>query len=143
MDCAKCGICQEEIPNDEKLYVTLREKGALGVCNASKERGDDLIVNTRDNVHRSCRGAYINKKNIISYNKKKFSTDAEGNVHKRSLRADQDFDFKMDCLFCKNRITEREKRANKAYQVICKNREFDSSITAGSGACQILPPFYS
>ena len=121
MDCAKCGICQEEIPNDEKLYVTLTEKSALGVCSASKERGDDLIVNTGDNVP-------INKKNIISYNKKKLSTDAEGIVSKRSLRADQDFDFKMDCLFCQNPITEREKRANKAYQVMCKNREFDSSI---------------
>ena len=128
MDCAKCGICQEEIPNNEKLYVTLTEKGALGACNASKERGEDFIVNTGDNVHRSCQGAYINKKNIISYNKKKLSTDAEGNVGKRSLRADQDFDFKKDCLFCKNRITEGEKRANKAYQVMCKNREFDSSI---------------
>ena len=54
MDCAKCGICQEEILNDEKLYVTLTEKGAFGVCSAIKERGDDLIVNTGDNVHRSC-----------------------------------------------------------------------------------------
>ena len=45
MDCDKCGICQEEISNDDKLYVTLTEKGALGVCNASKERCDDLIVN--------------------------------------------------------------------------------------------------
>ena len=51
MDCDKYGICQKEIPNDEKLYVTLKEKGALSVCNASKERGDDLIVNTRDKVH--------------------------------------------------------------------------------------------
>ena len=67
----------------------------------------------------------ISKKNIISYNKKKLFTDAEGNVSKRSLRADQDFDFKMDCLFCKNRITEREKQANEAYQVMCKNHEFD------------------
>ena len=56
------------------------------------------------------------------------STDGEGNVSKRSLRADQEFDFKMDCLFWKNHITEREKRANKAYQVMCKNREFDSNI---------------
>ena len=56
------------------------------------------------------------------------STDAEGNVSKRSLRADQDFDSKMDCLFCKNRITEREKWPNKANQVMCKNRKFDSSI---------------
>ena len=44
------------------------------------------------------------------------------------LRTDQGFDFKMDCLFCKNRITEREKRDNKAYQVMSKNREFDLSI---------------
>ena len=26
MDCDKCGICQQEIPNDEKLYVTLQRK---------------------------------------------------------------------------------------------------------------------
>ena len=65
-----CDKCQEDIPNDEKLYATLTEKGALGVCNASKERGDDLIVNTGNKVPRSCRGAYINKKNIISYNKR-------------------------------------------------------------------------
>ena len=62
MDCDKCGICQQEIPNDEKLYVTLTEKGALGVCNASRERGDNLIIKTADKVHRSLRGAYINKK---------------------------------------------------------------------------------
>ena len=51
MDCDKCGICQQEIPNDEKLYVTLTEKGALGVCNASRERGDNLIIKTADKVH--------------------------------------------------------------------------------------------
>ena len=62
MDCDKCGICQQEIPNDEKLYVTLTEKGALGVCNASRERGDNLIIKTADKVQRSCRGVYINKK---------------------------------------------------------------------------------
>ena len=129
MDCDKCGICQEEVPNVEKLHVTLTEKGALGVCSASKERGDDLIVNTGDKVHRSCRDAYINKKNIISYSKKKLSNDAEGNVSKRSSRADQDFDFiKDELLILQNRTTEREKRANKAYQVMCKNSEFDSSI---------------
>ena len=128
MDCDKCGISPEEIPNDEKLYVILTEKGALDVCNVSNKRGDDLIVNTGDKLHRSCLAAYINRKNIISCNKKKLLTDAESNVSKRSLRADQEFEFEMDCLFYKNRITEREKQANKAYQVMCKNREFVSSI---------------
>ena len=138
MDCDKCGICQQEIPNDEKLYVTLTEKGALGVCNASRERGDNLIIKTADKVHRSCRGAYNNKKNIISYNKKKLSTDGESNVSKRMLRTDQGFDFKMDCLCCKNRITEREKRDNKAYQVMSKNREFDLSILKVREECNDL-----
>ena len=94
----------------------------------AKKRGDDLIVNTGDKLYRSCRGAFINRKNIISYNEKKLFTDAESNVSKRSLKADQEFEFEMDCLFCQNRITEREKRASKAYQVMCKNREFVSSI---------------
>ena len=102
--------------------MTLTEKGTLGVCNASKERNYDLVVTVSDKVHRSCRDpSYINKKNIRSHNKKKSSTFADGIASRRSLRADHDFNFKLDCLFCKNRITEKELRTNKAYQVMCMN----------------------
>ena len=128
MNCDKCAICNKDIEDDTKLYVSLTDKGALGVCNASKERSDDLLVKAGDKVHRACRDPYINKKNIQSYNKKKSFINAESNNNKRSLRASQDFNYKLDCLFCMQSITEKEKRYSKAYQVMCKNREFDQSI---------------
>ena len=55
MNCNKCALSKEDIEDDAKLYVTLTDKGALGVCNASRERSDDLVVKAGDEVHRACR----------------------------------------------------------------------------------------
>ena len=74
--------------DDSSSYVTLKKKGALGVCNASKEENDDLVVTVGNKVHRSCRDPYINKKNIKLYNRKKLSTFADGIANRHSLRAD-------------------------------------------------------
>ena len=56
------------------------------------------------------------------------STDAESNVSKRSLRANQALTLRWIAYSAKTALIEREKRTNKDYQVMCKNREFDSSI---------------
>ena len=79
-------------------------------------------------MHKSCRDSYINKKNIKSYNKKRESACHDGSPVKRRLRTDHEFDYRLNCLFCRNPVTERDKRDSKAYQVMCKNREFDISI---------------
>ena len=128
MNCDKCAICKKGIEDDTKLFVSLTDKGALGVCNASRERNDDLFVKAGDKVHRACRDPYINKKNIQSYDKKKSCINAESNSNERSLRTSLDFNYKLDCLFCKQNVTEKEKPYNEAYQVMCKNRKFDQSI---------------
>ena len=59
-----CAICKKDINDDSSSYVTLTEKGALCVCNASEESKDDLVGTAGDKVHRSCTDPYINKKNI-------------------------------------------------------------------------------
>ncbi len=93
MDYDVCVIFKEEIIDEIGSHVTLTEKGAIGVCNASKERHDDLVVTAGEKVHKSCRDSYINKKNIKSYNKKKESTSYAGSPVKRRLRTDHEFDY--------------------------------------------------
>eukprot|EP00794_Sanderia_malayensis_P002071 gene2071-2348_t len=128
MDYDVCVICKEEVGDESGSHVTLTAKGAIGVCNASKERHDELVVTAGEKVHKSCRDSYINKKNIKSYNKKKESTSYAGSPVKRRLRTDHEFDYRLNCLFCKYPVSERDKRDKKAYQVMCKNCEFDISI---------------
>ena len=128
MDYDKCAICKEGIRDESGSHLTLTEKGAIGVCNASKERHDELVFTAGEKVHKSCRDSYINKKNIKLYNKKRKSVCHDGSPVKRRFRTDHEFDYKLNCLFCRNPVTERDKRNSKAYQVMCKNREFDISI---------------
>ena len=71
-------MCKEEIRDESGSHVTLTEKGAIGVCSASKERHDELIVTAGEKVHKSCRDSYVNKKNIKSYNKKRESACHDG-----------------------------------------------------------------
>ena len=71
MDYDKCAICKEEMRDESGSHIALTEKGAIGVCNANKERHDELVVTVGEKVHKSCGDSYINKKNIKSYNKKR------------------------------------------------------------------------
>ena len=120
-------MCKEEIRDESGSHVALTEKGAIGVSSASKERHDELIVTPSEKVHKSCRDSYINKKNIKSYNKKRESACHDGSPVKHRLRTDHEFDYRLNCLFCRNPVTERDKRDSRACQVMCKNSILASS----------------
>lgn len=128
MNPLNCPICEGQIDTDNHAsYITLTEKGALGVCTASIARNSDLRVEAGTKVHRKCREIYINKKNIDSCNKKA-SSSSNITDEKPNLRSSGEFCYKSNCLFCGNQVTDREKRGKKAYQVMCKYKEFVQSI---------------
>ena len=55
MDYDKCAICKEDIRDKSGSHITQTEKGAISVCNPSKERHDELVVTAGEKVHKSCR----------------------------------------------------------------------------------------
>ena len=59
----ECVICKEPIWNIAD-GVVLRQKGANGINNASKERGDAVNVTTGESIHKICRANYTKPQNI-------------------------------------------------------------------------------
>lgn len=57
-----CLICNEDKGDH---IVQIREKGAIGINVASELRGDGIIANAGDFVHKSCRQMYINQRNMM------------------------------------------------------------------------------
>ena len=86
-----------------KPTVTLTQKGAAGINEASSKRTDDVSVNPGEKVHQDCRRDYCKLQNI----KKALAQTADSQkntvseVKKIILRsAEQNFQFKTHCLFC-------------------------------------------
>ncbi|CAC5405802.1 unnamed protein product [Mytilus coruscus] len=69
-----CIICNDDIQNGNKT-VELREKGSIGINNASRERGDTIVTRTGQLVHEHCRRSYVNP-NVIKGLKRKFTSPA-------------------------------------------------------------------
>ena len=79
-------------------------------------------------MHRLCRTKYINENSISADRKRKLTGDYSNTTPKVTLRSEDGFDYKINCLFCGNSVTNRQKRDRDAYQVMSKHREFDKSV---------------
>ena len=112
-----CPFCQEPCTSD---YSTIRRKGADGINEASRQRNDTLKVSPGTRVHIECRRGYVRRPGTGNT-----STD----ITKRKTRNSSTiFNFKKDCFYCGNAITEREKQTNKVCSVSCRHREVDKAI---------------
>ena len=91
-----CCICAKEITSSEQTVV-LKEKGSIGINNASIQRGSSLITSPGDCAHVNCRRIYT-KTESIAHSK----SSSVKVTHKRSqLRSLQPtFNFKEHCFFC-------------------------------------------
>ena len=91
----ECVICKKPIWNIA-AGVVLRQKGANGINNASKERGNVINVTAGQSVHKDCRANFTKPQNIAAAARE--TSQARG---KRLLRSEaQKFNFKEHCLFC-------------------------------------------
>ena len=112
-----CPFCQEPCISH---YSTLCEKGAHGINEASKLRTDNLKVDPCTRVHIECWKNYIKRagteKNVTEIAKRK------------TRNSSVVFNFKKDCFYCGNCITEREKQTHKVCNVSCRHREVDKAI---------------
>ena len=116
----KCKICDKLI-EDQNDSVKLREKGAVGVNEASLLRGGNVSVTTGDFVHKSCRSSYINKK-YFTHSKSQEQSCMNTRMHTKP------FNFKTHCFLCTNAITVRNKQNREYSCVSCKNNHVDKAI---------------
>lgn len=89
-----CKLCKQAVGTLD--VVTLTEKGATGINNASKERKSQLSVIKGQVVHVHCRKEYTKRQNINN-------AVAEFPIYVPStpkLRSDQTFSFRNNCLIC-------------------------------------------
>ncbi|CAC5386695.1 unnamed protein product [Mytilus coruscus] len=98
-----CIICNDDIQNGNKT-VELREKGSIGINNASRERGDTIVTRTGLLVHEHCRRSYVNP-NVTKGLKRK-STSPAPLATPPTLWSEKQFSFQEDCLFCGNSTIE-------------------------------------
>ena len=99
-----CPICKTE---DGGEMVTIRQKGADGISEASVRRGDTINVTAGCKVYSKCRRLYINNIEIDLYLKRKQNSESSATSSKRSTRdSDGSFSSKSDCLFCGTNVHE-------------------------------------
>lgn len=53
-----CVFCKKDLGTGKT--IELREKGSIGVNNASSERGDSISTRAGQVVHEECRRTYVN-----------------------------------------------------------------------------------
>ncbi|CAG2233051.1 MOGS [Mytilus edulis] len=98
-----CIICNDDIQNGSKT-VELREKGSIGINNASIERGDTIVARSGQLVHLHCRRSYVNP--LVIKGLKRKSTSPAPLATPPTLRSEKQFSFQEDCLFCGNSTIE-------------------------------------
>ena len=116
-----CVICKGAIIADEGI-CTIRKKGATGINKTSREKGDDLFVESRDTVHIECRKNYLRDGNRSN------TSNCETNCNRGTRSSTGGFDFRSHCSLCGLKIKDWEKRAKMHSNVSCKYREVDKSI---------------
>ncbi|CAG2227749.1 unnamed protein product [Mytilus edulis] len=94
-----------DIQNGSKT-VELREKGSVGINNASRERGDTIVSSTGQLVHLHCRRSFVNP--IVIKGLKRKSTSPAPLATPPTLRSEKQFSFQEDCLFCEHICIERK-----------------------------------
>lgn len=63
-----CVFCKNDLGTGKT--IELREKGSIGVNNASSERGDSISTNAGQVVNEECRRTYVNPLVINKFEKK-------------------------------------------------------------------------
>ena len=101
-----CRICLKCIDRGET--VSLTEKGANGVNNATTLRNADIHVDAGDVVHKKCRQTFINKKDIAT-------NRSFDNVPKRKLQRETTFDNKSDCFLCATTVLNDKNHRQEFY----------------------------
>jgi autonomous glycyl radical cofactor GrcA len=112
----ECVICRK--PLGETEIVTLRERGANGINEASLAKGSSLRVEAGQTVHIECRRKYTKHK----------STASSGpSVSKSARLSGRKFVFKDHCLFCGNTVQgDGQKRGTDMYPV--RTKDFQTTI---------------
>ena len=85
-----CAICNKHIVGG-KDFCVIREKGANGINKASREKGDDLVVEAGATVHVVCRKNYLKRGNAKS--------NPDTTFQRGTCLSTGGFNFKEDCFF--------------------------------------------
>lgn len=111
-----CDLCGLSIHLDEKT-VTISNKAAATINEASKERGLEIQVEPGQKVHVKCRHSFTNKKNIEVA--KKLKRKSQANIQPPTLRSKQPaFNFKSHCIYCTSRAVDEDgTRHENVYRV--------------------------
>lgn len=101
-----CIICNTAAIIGSDGVVELRDKGCVGLNNASKKRHDVLVFVPGQGVHSLCRQQYCKPQTIA----KLLAQTPVNDVTVRSRRSLETFAFKTNCLFCGSTIVTGKKR---------------------------------
>ena len=121
-----CTICSGQFePGDTK--TCLQAKGCAGVNDASRKRGDSLVVTVGQYINKKCRSDYINPNYIAQYlwDKNKDVPEQE----KVTLRSSESaFSYQKDCIFCARTITDDKERKRQSDVYYVRTIVFDKTI---------------
>ena len=126
MDDIICTICSGQFePGDTK--TCLQAKGCAGVNDASRKRGDSLVVTVGQYIHKKCRSDYINPNYIAKYLRDKNKDVPE--QEKVTLRSSESaFSYQNDCIFCGRTITDDKGRKRQSDMYYVRTRVFDKTV---------------
>lgn len=116
-----CVFCKKDLGTGKT--IELREKGSIGVNNASSERGDSISTRAGQVVHEECRRTYVNP--IVIKSLKRKSTSPVIPIPSKSLRSEMQFNFKEDCLFCGKPVNDNAKRKKNMVYTRFKQLSFN------------------
>lgn len=120
-----CIICKKD--NDSGGLVVLQEKGAIGINNASKLRGECVTACVGDKVHASCRKRFTDKKDIER--SKNVSVESEPSTSKRKCRSsDGTFNSKTDCFLCGQLMDVSNKRYPRSEFITVRTDTFPKTM---------------
>ncbi|XP_076037047.1 uncharacterized protein LOC143022627 isoform X2 [Oratosquilla oratoria] len=96
MDADKCAICNNELSSNEETFI-VSQKGIDSINRASEQRGEKIIIQSGQRLHKKCRQRWINPKYLEIDRKNRSTHDEMPSCANRSLCV---FNFKEHCLFC-------------------------------------------
>jgi 5'-3' exonuclease len=118
-----CVFCNEDLGTGKT--IELREKGSIGINNASSERGDSISTRAGQVVHEECRRIYVNP--IVIKSLKRKSTSPVIPISSKLLRSEKQFNFKEDCLFCGKPAHDNAKRKKHGVHSV-QTTQFQSTL---------------
>ena len=116
-----CKICSKTDSHNDP-WNKIRDTGAETLNAASKTRGDNLIFQSGDLLHHSCRRDYSNKKALASLSRLPPTAPP---TPKKTRQNHASFDFRKNCFLCGECLSKKDDYVS----VMCKDREVDNSIS--------------